>query len=208
MRTVNEVTNTDSDVSGSPALSSADHSGTFITPEVVKSFCEGDHHAFETIYLHYVDSLSKFMVKLLGSYEDGEEVTQKVFIKLWENRSKVDPGRNIKSYLFTIAKNAALDHIKKRVPSYDISDREWEADKNYVADQTLIAHETKLLIDIAINNMPRNRKEVFKLYEEGLSYNEIAERLHISVDNAQQHISRARKDIKELIGLIALFLSL
>lgn len=176
-----------------------------VTPETVRRLSEGDHEAYETIYLHYVNPLLRFMAKFTGSYEEGEEVVQDVFVRLWGNRHRVDPTRNIKSFLFTIARNAALDRIKKKHRFSDVADYDTDAGGGYIADEKMIAKDTRLLIEIAVGNMPRNRREVFRMHQEGLSYSEIAQRLNISVDNAQQYVSRARKDIKEILTLILFF---
>lgn len=155
----------------------------------------------------YIESLHGFLARLTGSAEDGEEIMQDVFVRLWENRANLNPAKNIKSYIFTIAKNAALFYLreKKQFLNLDYGFESMAGDY-YVADERMIAKDTQLLINIAVCNMPENRRRVFKLHQEGYSYEEIADMLHITQDNARQHVARARADVKDILAIISFFI--
>lgn len=178
---------------------------TIVDSTVLEALRNGDHSAFKITYLYYVNPLQRFVTSLTGSFEDAEEVVQTVFIKLWEIRERIDPSRNIKSYLFAISRNAALDFLRARRPSGAIEGMEALED-DYRPDSGMIASETQRLIDVAVENMPKKRREVFNLYLQGLSHQEIADKLDITEGNVRQYILRARNDIKGLMGVIAFFL--
>lgn len=179
--------------------------GMVVTPEVIAAMRDGSDEAFKTIYLHYINSLYRFIKLLLGSSEDAEDIVQTTFIKLWEIRERLDPQKNIKSYLYTISRNSALDHLKAKRPSDCIDDIGYLADDTK-ADAELLGKETQFMVDVAIENMPRKRKEVFRMYLQGYTYQEISEKLDISQGNVRQYILRARTDISGLLGMIAFFL--
>lgn len=177
-----------------------------LSPQVLSDLRDGSHEAFRTIYLHFANPLLRFLTKLMGSPDDGEEILQSVFMKLWENREKIDPARNFKSYLFTMSRNAAFDLLKERNRFAEIPEGyEQSAGDSFIADEKMIASDTKLMVDIAVSNMPKSRQEVFMLHQQGFSYEEIAERLNITLGNARMHITRARKDVRNMIYLLALF---
>lgn len=182
---------------------------TLVTPEVVQRMCDGDEDAYRTIYYRYSRPLLAFLTKLTGSQDESEDILQAVFIWIWENRAKIDSGRNIKSYIFTISKNAALKYLRDNRRHEELSEAFDNIAGEYtVADEAIMTKETMLLVEITINNMPRNRKEVFKLYPEGLSYEEISRKLNITQDNARKYVMRARNDIREVLAVIAFFVTL
>lgn len=82
---------------------------------------QGDVQNFDLIYHYYAHrifgtSRSKFHL----SVEDSEEIVQDVFVKLWNNRSGIDPDRSIEAYLITICKNTVLNFIRKEVHNYTL----------------------------------------------------------------------------------------
>lgn len=180
-----------------------------VTPEVVLAIRQGDEDAYRLAYYRYRNDLLQFLLRLTGSREESEDILQTVFIQLWENRERLDPDKNFKSYLFTICKNAALHYLRDS-RRYEVSSLlpDIPYDSGEETDQEMITRETRLLIEIAVSNMPENRKAVFTLYQEGLTYEEIADRLQMTQPNVRKHIMRARNDLRELLGLIAFFLSL
>ena len=179
-----------------------------ITREVVEALRAGDHNAYAKVFLYYQSPLENFILKLTGSREDAEELFQEVFIDLWEKRAKIDPSKNIKSYLYTIAKNAALNHNRAKgkfnglITGYEFT----VVEDVIAADSEIITRETQLLLEIAVGNMPHLRSEIYKMYLDGLSYDEIADKIGISKGNVQRQISNARKDVSELIYLITFFM--
>lgn len=88
-----------------------------------------------------------------------------------------------------------------------VSDHEEIPYDNYSTDDPLIARDTKLMIDIAVENMPRIRRRVFELYREGYDNEQIARELDITKENTKKHLTRARQDIRELLTLLLFFLS-
>ena len=179
-----------------------------VTPEVVASLRNGMHEAFDTVYLHYKKPVTLFIYKLTGSAEETEEIVQEVFVNIWAKRDQIDVTKNIKNYLFTIAKNTALKKIYRgNVAGHRLSGRELEIPDMMDTDALLRERDLKLLMEIAVGRMPEMRRNVFELYRtRNLSNEEIANELNISKENAQKHLSRARKDIKDLLASIVFFL--
>lgn len=179
-----------------------------VTPEVVRALRDGDQQAYVTVHLHYVNPLKRFLVRLTGSEEDSREILQDVFMKVWEYRERIDPERSIKSYLYAISKNAALNYLRIKQRYSALPETDGYGDEVYYdASEELVSEETRLLVEIAIENMPQKRREVFRLYQEGLSYEEIAARLDITQNNVRQYILRARRDISEIMALVTFFLT-
>ena len=179
-----------------------------ITPELLAALRDGGHEAFKIVYIHYSGSLRRFLAVLTRSEDEAEEITQDVFVRLWEKRSGIDPGKNIRTYLYTMAKNQLMNRfehgkVKQRFEKLHTGGEEM----NPASDEILIAQETEILIELAVSRMPKQRRKVFELSRlEGMSNEMIAKELNLSKETVAAHLSYARKDIKEVIALLLLFL--
>ena len=174
-----------------------------ITPELLRALNAGNQSAFENIYLHYVDSVQGFLSALTRSGELGKEMTQDVFVTLWEKREQINPNKNISGYIYTIAKNYAFKYWgKKKGVFQGIDTLTNDIEGDTAPDELLIQKEKEILIEIAVSRMPAQRRKVYELSrKEGLSNKEIAEQLNISKNTVENHITSALKDLREIITL-------
>lgn len=179
-----------------------------MTPDLISQLRSGSQEAFRIVYMHYYGPLEKFLFSLLRSREESREMAQDVFMTVWEKRAQLNPSHNIKSFIYTVARNAAMnlfDHRKvldkfSRTANVPLNDE-------VTSEDILIARETELLIKIVIDRMPKMRRRIFELHHyDNLDHNAIAEKLSISRTNVANHLLLARRDIKEVVYLFALFL--
>ena len=183
--------------------------GNGVTPDMVAALRDGDVHVFRKVYEGNISHMVNFLRKLTGSDEDAYDITQEVFGVLWEKRGNISPDKNIKNYLFTIARHMAFRHMsqKKGFPVSDPGERTLDlVSDTRGAGDGVDAEDMQLLIDIAIANMPAQRRSVFNLYRDGLTHDEIAEKLDTTKATVKQQLSHARREIRELMFLIALFM--
>ena len=167
---------------------------------LIKALKNGNSKAFEKLFEHHHKKLYSFLFHLLNSKEDAEEIVQETFIKIWEKREDFIEGYPFESFLFKIAKNAFLNLNRKKV-----NRRVFEEHLNLLqeissekSDDYIIFKETSDIIDIIISGLPPKRKEIFLLRRiEGLSRQEIAERLGISVVTVDGQLLKANKYLKE-----------
>ena len=178
-----------------------------IAPEIVKGLREGDHRAYEQVFIHYKKPIENFLVALTRDRETAREITQEIFMNVWIKREAIDPSKSIKNYLYRIARNAAINHFnqQKVKEKYERFVTPLSEEDISGSDKLLIAKETELLIEIAVNRMPKLRKRVFEMSRyDGLSNEEIADRLGLTRESVASHIYLATKDIKEVISLFIL----
>jgi len=83
--------------------------------ELVEKLKEGDSFAFEVLFYKYRNKVKGFAQKMVPSQIDPEETVQEVFVKLWLKKEMINPEKDFQSYLFSIAKNLVLDHLKSAV---------------------------------------------------------------------------------------------
>lgn len=164
-----------------------------------------DHNAFRDLFYAYSRSVVNFLTVMTGSHDAAEDISQDIFAYIWENRHKLTTVRNFKSYLFTVARNASFKYLKQDKMLYDFSGEVNEGE-THASDEIMMAEETRLLVMIAVNRMPRLRQSVFKMSRyEGLPNDQIAKKLGISNESVASHINAAKNEIRKLITVYLMF---
>jgi len=177
---------------------------------------KGNVVAFDNIYEMYSKRLYGFVLRYVKLKEDAEGIVQEVFITIWETRNKIDIYSSFDSFIFTIAYNTTINLLRKRVNEHKYQERLNSIQQITGADQIIddiyfkeISTQLKLLLD----QLTPRQKEIFQLSrDEGLTHEEIAKKLNISVNTVKNHLVTTLAFIKSHIdkGLIAniLFISL
>ena len=168
----------------------------------IKCFIEGDEEAFVVLYNKYHRHIYYSAFKMTQSKEIAKDVTQDVFLKLWETRNIINPNQNFAAYIHVICRNIIFnlykkatieENIKKELQQFsDVLESENEDNDFY---------ETyKALLDKAIAELPPQRRMVFELCKlEKNTYDEAASRLSISRSTVHDHIVKANKFINEYL---------
>ena len=153
---------------------------------------QGDMIAFYNIYERYCKRLFGFVLRYIKNETDAEDIVQEVFIKVWETRNKIDVYSSFEAFLFTIAYNSTISLFRKRV-----------CEKKYLDYLRLLLHLEKApdltdeiqfndlnrKVRILLNELTERQKEIFLLSrEEGLSHEEIAKKLNITINTVKKHM--------------------
>ena len=179
--------------------------------ELVKKLKEGDSFAFEVLFCKYRNKVKGFAVKIVPTQVDPEEIVQEVFVKLWLKKESIDPTKDFQAYLFMIAKNLVLDHLKSAVNRrlYFVGE---QIQHDLLMDETeenQPVEDMEARLQKLIDQIPERRREIFFLSRfEGLSYRQIAERLNISENTVDSQIRNAlaflRKEFRKYAVLVFL----
>ncbi|WP_172594560.1 RNA polymerase sigma factor [Mariniphaga sediminis] len=159
---------------------------------------QGDRTALKQLHNRYFHQMYLYAVKSTnGNNGLAEELVSDCFIKLWENRKKIEIQSSVKYYLFFILHNSIIDHFrKKRLLTEPLTidfqapgdDKDFDHQKQYIR----LYH--------AVKKLPDKCRMVLELAVfESLSYNEIAERLDISRNTVKTQMGRAYKALKEML---------
>jgi len=170
--------------------------------------------SFEEIFHLYKDRIYSYVLAIVKSGEAAEEVTQEIMIKLWLCREMLDQVENLDAYIYVIARNKSLNHLRKA--AYDIrllnELKSFIPDEYNNTDDRIAVKDYELLLTNAVNTLSPQRRQVYQLSRvEGLSHDEIAERLHLSKQTVKNHLVEALKSIRthlSLAGGAALVLTL
>ena len=181
-----------------------------ITLKVTKSNSElilliqkDDRVAFYNIYERYSKRLYGFVLRYIKLKEDAEEIVQVVFLKIWESRNKIDAYASFESFLFTIAYNTTISLLRKRTYEKKYLDH-LKSLQNPVNSYNLIDeihfNELNERVQSLLDELTPRQKEIFQLSrEEGLSHDEIAKKLDISINTVKKHMANTLAFLKSHI---------
>jgi RNA polymerase sigma-70 factor (ECF subfamily) len=155
----------------------------------------GDEQSFKELYLHFYPGLLSYASSVVKNTQDAEEVIEDVFVKIWESRAVLPTIQNFSHYLYTSVKNGCYNLIEKRKKYISSSEPEGGSFVFQTPESELVSSENLQSILKIFNALPPKCRLIFQLVkEEGLSYNEVAQLLNISVRtvNAQMTIALSR----------------
>jgi RNA polymerase sigma-70 factor (ECF subfamily) len=174
------------------------------TTLLLKQLQLGSEQAFSKIYDLYSKPLYRNILYLVKDEDIAQEILQELFLKLWLKREHIDPERNWLSYMYETARRLVLMHFRKVAKDQRIINHVILTTVDYVmnAEDHIIDKETRALLLKAIESLPPQSKQVFKLCKlEGKSYQEAADLMGISRLTVRNQISTAKKSVKDFFLL-------
>lgn len=139
----------------------------------------------------YADNVYRFIVKNLGHSEDSKDIVQTAFEKLWINKEKVEVISS-KSYLFTIAYNLMIDHIRKN--KRVVLKEEMPEGINFTKSNS------GRILNEALSTLSETQRSLVMLKDyEGYSYQEIGEITGLNESQVKVYLHRARLQLREYI---------
>lgn len=142
----------------------------------------------------YADNVYRFIVKNLRHEEDARDVVQSAFEKLWVNRAQVENERR-KSYLFTVAYNQMIDHIRK---NKRISYKEEFNETAGGAERPKM--DAKRILNEALGKLSETQRSLVMLKDyEGYSYEEIGQIMNLNESQVKVYLHRARLQLRDYI---------
>ena len=169
----------------------------------------GDEDAFEYIFRKYNGKIYHFAEATLYDKSLAEDVTQNVFLAVWEHRQDIVPEKNFQAYLYTIAKNLVYRETEKKLLAFRYQEHIHKAPPNeedFSTDETIDAHSLEEMILRLVDKLPEARRKIFLLhFTEDLSNKEIAKKLSVSEENVEMQVRRSldylRRHLREYIAL-------
>lgn len=170
---------------------------------------ELDQNNFNQLFnLHY-NSLIRFVFSFINDYETTRDIVHDIFLKVWNNRYQLNSEKSIKSYIFTSARNSALNYLKHQQV---IASNEKELIRTYQESEESfeeIEYNLEQLRKKLMQLSDKQRLVIQKCCIEGKIYKEVAKELGISENTVKTHFMRAmhflREELKNNI-LLYLFL--
>lgn len=160
---------------------------------------EGDEDAFCELYATYKNRLIYFAMRFLKSREYAEDVFQDAFTVVWQSRRFINPDASFSSYLYTIMRNRILNQLRNAANEEKLKESILSQALDYTEDtkREVMLNDLKSLISHALQQLTPRQREIFEMSREAqLSHKEIADKLGISINTVQEHISTSLKLIR------------
>jgi|SRR3989344_769676 len=177
--------------------------------ELVVRSLDGDEKAFAELVRMHIDHVYAFSLRLVSDKDTAEDVTQQTFVNAWKRLSSYDTKRRLITWLLAIARNAAIDILRKKksVPlsyfdtaSGDNVLIDTIADAEPLPDELFARQELVGELEKALQQLSLPEREVLTLhYEEGLTFDEIAEILTKSRNTVKSQHLRALQKLRSIL---------
>jgi RNA polymerase sigma-70 factor, ECF subfamily len=180
--------------------------------ELIERVQKGDEKAFEMLFRTYYNSLCLFVHKILKDKEVSEEIVQDIFYYVWEKRESLELSISVKSYLFKSVYNNSLKYIRHQKIVKNYESKVEKADQPFeLQDNNAEIGEIMHIIKFTLDQVPDRTREIFELNRnEGLKYQEISDKLQISIKTVEAHMTSIlklfRENLKEYMPLFLFFL--
>jgi len=151
--------------------------------KLIVDYLNGDDGAIALLIGRHLKGVFNFIRRLVGKSEEAEDIAQETFLKIWRIIKKYRQGENFKTWLFTIARNTAIDYMRKK-RNFAFSDFENDEGENALTesltnteplpDEIFAKAEEKKLLEYALDKLSLPHRETLLLhYNEHLTFNEI-----------------------------------
>lgn len=176
-----------------------------------------DEKAFRFIFDKYYTLLCSLSFHYTTDYQSSELIVEDVFLALWNRRRDLADIQSLRAYLMMSTRNKSIDYLRCHQTEQSFVSLSDQNNHFQIPDQVIFDHylfqDSEKNIYQAIERLPEECRTVFCLSRfEDMTYNEIAMRLHISVNTVKYHMKNAlallREYLKEFISITILFLLL
>ena len=152
-----------------------------------------NHQQFTELFHLYKDRTYDFALRMLGDAHAAGDVAQEVFLKLYLSQSNHDRIADVKSWLFIVARNLCLNHIRNRSKQIPLEQLE---DQLVESNPAVDPRQRALRLALASLESPYREALILKVYQ-GFSYREIAEILGRTVPSVRSTLFKARSMLRD-----------
>ena len=169
--------------------------------QIVSALNEGHESVFDAVYRHYFKKLCAFCSQYIPDLEETEEIIQETMVWLWENRLTLKAELTLKSLLFTIVKNKALN----RISHYEIKQKVHEEihqkyESTFENPDFYVQDELFRMYRQTLEKMPKDIRETFLMNRDrSLTHKEIAAILNVSPQTVNYRIGQALKMLRQAL---------
>ena len=164
---------------------------------LIRAMSDGDLGAFAELYSRYAPGMRRFVTGLIKDRAKAEDVVQNIFMRLMSSKPSFENAAAFKNWLFVCARNEVVSTLRSK----------WESQVDRVqvfpdkASDGIQPEAMTSLLNSILSKMPKKRSDVFRMSKlEGLSIEEIAARMGISVRTVQKHLEIASREVRQYLN--------
>ncbi len=176
---------------------------------LLTNYLAGDESALNVLIRRYTKPIFSFVYRMVGKKSEAEDITQETFIKFWRHAKKYRKGAKVKTWLFQIARNTAIDWLRKK---HEVPLSTFETDEGGVSAVDTIPDTGPMLPEIMAEGediaqlkqvleqlRPAYREVLLLHYAEDLTFDEIGRVLKASPNTVKSHHRRAILELRKLL---------
>lgn len=174
-----------------------------IEADLIRAVVDGDEKAFEALYTSYYKKLHQFLLKVTQNQEEvTSDILQEAFLRVWLNRDRLLEIENFQAWIHKIVSTEALTLIRKELHLKTKADRLKTSIENekltFSLQKPIEFSEIKSIVKQAVQRLPQQRQTIYLLSrEEGLTPDQIAKKLNISINTVYNTLTTALKLIRQ-----------
>lgn len=176
--------------------------------ELIEALQQGDEQAFKKLIDECQDMVYNTALGIIQNEDEADEITQEVFIKVFQSISSFKGNAKISTWLYQITVNKALDYLKKEKQRkrFGFVQFLWGSRIAEAVEPAMFHHpgvemekkESAAALFTAIKKLPHNQRIAFTLHKiEGQKYNEIATIMNMSLQATESLLARAKQNLKK-----------
>ena len=167
---------------------------------LLRDVSSGDEDAYQKLYLQYKDDIYKLVLRYVKSPQLSQDLTQDIFLKVWEKREKLSQVEFSRSYLRSFARNYTVSALegasKSRAVLGEIMRQKHSG--TTLHDDVVLEREYRDFVHRTLNNLsPRSREIFVRCRENGQTYEEVAEALGISRSAVRKHMVQSLQKFRD-----------
>ena len=174
-----------------------------IDPHIIKRLSDGDQSAFRIVFEHYYPRVSEFVRRIVKSESLAEDITQDIFVKIWERREIF--GVEVSSfskYIYVMSRNAAINALRRPGRITPLSSESFGQSDSTSIEDSYYAQEKELIIRLAVCQMPEQRRRIFEMSRYmGMDNQTIATTLNLSKKTVENHLTLALKTLRSILAV-------
>jgi RNA polymerase sigma-70 factor, ECF subfamily len=170
--------------------------------EIIRRIRQGDKAEFESLFRSSYVSLVRYAKSIIKDHDSAEEIVQDLFFRLWQNRKKIIIESSLNGYLFRAVHNKCLHYINhlKIVGQHVQETTAGQTSKSEDPVDIIRYKELQEKINLVLEKLPDRCSLIFCMSRfDGLKYNEIAEKLSVSVKTVEANMGRALKEFRKAL---------
>lgn len=177
--------------------------------EIFRKITDDDVHAYELLFKDYYKFLCSYAFGLTKEKHSAEEIVEDFFVELWNNRKKIRISTSVRSYFISSVHNRCLNYLQREKQRFksagdiaSLAGNEDAAGEHLIIPEppSLLTNELENALARAIGMLPQSCREIFVLSRfNDMNYEEVAEKLNISVNTVKTQIKIALRKLREIM---------
>lgn len=171
--------------------------------QLVAEYLSGNDDAYERLLRRYLRVIYNFVFRLTHNQEEASDLTQEVFIKVWQNLGKFNQEKNFQTWIFTIARNVVIDHWRKlgrrEIP---LTNGEKIPDARLLPEEKLWAAENRFELNTALQKLPDEHREIVTRHSfDEQTFAEISQLMNKPLNTVKSIYRRALHQMRKFLRI-------